>query len=183
MAKKPASLSINLLPKKEPDFSEKFFDWSLTFGRYIIIVTEIIVLLAFFSRFKLDRELIDLNDAVREKQKILETLKPVENTVNRLQKRLSEIKKIDESQSIAILALPYIASYTPGKITYKDVGVAGSKLTIVGLTQETADISVFVAQLVASNLFKQESVVLEKVERTSEDQNSITFTISAIVEK
>ena len=69
MPKKLTPLSINLMPGRETSFGEKFLNWSLTFGRYIIIGTEIIVLVAFFSRFKLDRDFIDLHDQVKEKQK------------------------------------------------------------------------------------------------------------------
>ena len=65
----PLKLKINLLSKK--DLEEKalgrFLKWSLSFGRYIIVGTEIIVLIAFFSRFKLDRQLTDLHEAINQK--------------------------------------------------------------------------------------------------------------------
>ena len=85
---------INLLPSKELGFSEKVLNWALTFGRYIIIGTEIVVLVVFLSRFKLDRDRIDLKDSITEKQKILATLAPINQNVTRLQTRLSEIKRL-----------------------------------------------------------------------------------------
>jgi hypothetical protein len=60
---------INLLPKEEFEKKPlgKFLVWALSIGRYIVIFTELIVILAFLSRFKLDRDLADLNQSVREK--------------------------------------------------------------------------------------------------------------------
>ena len=59
---------INLLPREE--FEQKtvgrFLIWALTVGRWIVIVTELIVITAFLSRFKLDRDLANLYEKIRE---------------------------------------------------------------------------------------------------------------------
>lgn len=183
MPEKPTALSINLLPGKEEGFGEKFLEWSLTFGRYIIIGTEIIVLVAFLSRFKLDRDLIDLSDKVKEKQKILESLRPIEESVTALQKRLSAIASVEGSQGSGILVLPNIALVTPPNITYQTILVDGDKVTITGVAPETADIATYVATLKASSIFKEDSVSLEKVERTRGDQKQISFIVSALAAK
>lgn len=117
MPKKPAALSINLLPGREVAIGEKFLRWILTYGRYIIIGTEIIVLLAFLSRFKLDRDFNDLNDRIKERQKIIENFRSIEDSVNQLQSRLSQIKTIEAAQGSGLLALPHIAPLTPPEIT------------------------------------------------------------------
>jgi hypothetical protein len=64
---------INLLPREEFEKKPigKFLTWALSIGRYIIIFTELIVILAFLSRFKLDRDLSDLNQSIREKQAVI----------------------------------------------------------------------------------------------------------------
>lgn len=183
MPKKPHTLSINLLPSREQPFSEKFINWSLTYGRYIIIGTEIVVLIAFFSRFKLDRDFIDLKEQVGEKRAVLQTYARTEDTINSLQFRLSEIKKIDAAGGSGILALPQIAILTPNEIRYKDIAIAADKISIVGIAYETADISRFVNILKTADFFKKESVILEKVERSKPEEQGITFTITALVEK
>lgn len=171
------------MPGRESSFGEKFLNWSLTFGRYIIIGTEIIVLVAFFSRFKLDRDFIDLHDQVKEKQKILAALKPVEERVNSLQIRLSEIKKIEEAAGSGIRALPDIAPLTPPEITYKSITISQDKITILGEAAGTSDISRFTSSLSSAALFKKESVLLEKIERIGLEESGITFVITAVVEK
>ena len=64
--------NINLL-KNSSDQSplDRITDWALTYGRYIMIGTEIVVLLAFISRFSLDRKLTDLKEEIGQKQQIL----------------------------------------------------------------------------------------------------------------
>src|SRR5437764_715683 len=110
MPKKSSIISVNLMQKKEFSFSDKFIQWILTYGRYIIIGTEIVVLLAFLSRFKLDREYIDLHDQIKEKQNVLTTLKPIESNVNQLQARLAAMQKAEATQGRGILGLPSIAA-------------------------------------------------------------------------
>jgi Tfp pilus assembly protein PilN len=182
MPKKPSVVSINLLPSKQKNFGDKFIQWSLTYGRYIIIGTEIIVLLAFLSRFKLDREYIDLKDEVVEKQKILTALAPVEKNVLQLQNRIESIKKADDSQSRALAILPLLASTTPTEVTFKKITVVGNKITIVGLTKETAYITQFVTNLKSISLFKQDGVALENVERGKEDGDLLRFTVVGTME-
>ncbi len=180
MPKKPGLVSVNLLPKKEIAFGEKFLNWSLTFGRYIIIGTEIIVLIAFLSRFKLDRDLIDLHDQVKESLKIVSSQKAVEDRVNGLQLRLSEIKKIDEKQGSGFDVLPKLALLTPDEVTFKNINIEGDKITIVGTAIETVAISAFVTALVDSNQFKKDSVLLEKIESGKEKESGLNFTITVI---
>ena len=66
------NISVNLLT--QDDFSSspigKVFLWALSVGRYIVVITELIVILSFLSRFKLDRDLTDVNEAI-EKQKAI----------------------------------------------------------------------------------------------------------------
>lgn len=182
MSKKTSLPAVNLLPHPESSLGEKFLEFSLTFGRYIIIGTEIIVLLAFLSRFKLDRDLIDLNDKVKEQQQRLTLLKPVENNLLSLQERLNKIKTAEASQGKGILALSQLSAITPTGITYKTVSAVGDKITITGLATQVEQTSAFVANMKASPLFKKETVTLESIERGKDSTQNITFTLSAVVE-
>ena len=56
--------TINLLGQDTSANSpwNRIMDWISTYGRYIMITTELIVLIAFASRFSLDRKLTDLKE-------------------------------------------------------------------------------------------------------------------------
>ena len=52
MENSPAS--INLVKKNEKSSVDKFINWTLSIGRLIVIITEIIAISAFLYRFSLD---------------------------------------------------------------------------------------------------------------------------------
>jgi hypothetical protein len=61
-ARKKLDINVNLLPQ-DPFFETvfgRFLKWALSIGRYIVIFTELIVILSFASRFTLDRMVTDL---------------------------------------------------------------------------------------------------------------------------
>ena len=54
-------------------FNARFIKWLTTIGRWVMTLTELIVISAFISRFWLDRKNSDLSDLIRQKQAILES--------------------------------------------------------------------------------------------------------------
>lgn len=104
--------SINLIPQDEFDKSlvGKSLKWALTTGKSIVILTEFVVILAFLSRFKLDRDLNDLNEVILQKQNIVESYSEVEERMLDVQARMTlagEISNttVNVSQSMDELAL------------------------------------------------------------------------------
>src|SRR3989344_9329514 len=86
--------SINLYKGKSRNFIDRFILWTLSAGRLIIILTEILALSAFLYRFSLDRNLIDLNDKIKNEEIILNYLKKNEENFRSIQDRLSTIDKL-----------------------------------------------------------------------------------------
>ncbi len=103
------SVSINLLGSQDLEHSPqgRIVQWALTYGRYIMIGTEIVVLLAFISRFSLDRKLTDLKEEISQKQAILEANLPFEQDVRNLEARINQIQTLlkDQSKSVDTLSL------------------------------------------------------------------------------
>ena len=65
--------SINLLPKSdfEASFWGKFLKWGVSSGRYLVILTELVVIVAFLSRFKLDWDYAAVRDRINGKRAVL----------------------------------------------------------------------------------------------------------------
>src|SRR3990172_11267317 len=91
---------VNLLPPSEfeSSFWGKFLKWAVSGGRYIIIVTELIVILAFLSRFKLDKEISELNEEIQGKVSVLEAELPIEKEFRGQQRKLSAADEILNSR-------------------------------------------------------------------------------------
>ena len=92
MAKLHKKSGINLLikPEEELSISSQFLNWALTYGRYIIIIIQIVVLSVFFTRFKIDRDRTDLKEAVAQKRALIESIGEMETEIKRVQKGLGE---------------------------------------------------------------------------------------------
>jgi hypothetical protein len=81
--------SINLARDKQVPLFDKFMNWTLTIGRLIVILTEIIAIVAFVYRFSLDEKLVELHSSIRQKQNIISILKNDENKYRNLQERIA----------------------------------------------------------------------------------------------
>src|SRR3989304_5055627 len=81
---------INLLPEKgfEQTTTGRILTWILSSFRIIVIVTEIIVMIAFLSRFWLDAQNTDLTEELQQKQAVLSASKAFDAEFKDTQKRL-----------------------------------------------------------------------------------------------
>jgi hypothetical protein len=91
----PPKKEISLLPDENnsQSFSNRFIRWLTTAGRFVIVFTELIVIMAFVSRFWLDRKNADLSETIRQQTAILQSTKDFENEYLFLQQRLEFVKK------------------------------------------------------------------------------------------
>lgn len=81
--------SINLAGNKQISLFDKFMNWTLTIGRLIVIVTEVVAVIAFVYRFSLDEKLVELHSAIKQQQNIISVLKNDESKYRNLQDRLA----------------------------------------------------------------------------------------------
>jgi Tfp pilus assembly protein PilN len=176
-AQKKSSVNINLLPKDPFSQSEigKLLNWALSTGRYIVVFTEMIVILTFLSRFTLDRQLTDLNERLFEKQAVLDSYKEFEAKIRSIQQQAQSVESIAlKIKSNLILGL--VKQMTPEDILFSQISVRGEKFTITGTAFSTISLSQYV------NLFKSDprftDVVLEKIS-SSDNDVGINFTLSA----
>jgi hypothetical protein len=98
--------SINLAKDKQTSLFDKFINWTLTVGRLIVIVTEVVAIIVFVYRFSLDERITDLHSAIKQKQNIVSALKNDENKYRNLQDRIaiaatSSTQAVKSSQTIA----------------------------------------------------------------------------------
>ncbi len=91
----PPKKEISLLPQEENSQSPlaRFLRWATGVGRVVIVFTELIVILAFLSRFWLDRENADLSETLRQQKAIITSTKEFEKDYLSLQERLNYIDK------------------------------------------------------------------------------------------
>lgn len=102
---KPAQskISVNLLTQDEFSSSPigKVLLWALSVGRYIVVFTELIVILSFLSRFKLDRDLTDINESIEKQKAIIESYGGLEEEFRAQQKLLKFVAQKSPEPSVS----------------------------------------------------------------------------------
>jgi len=118
----PLKKEISLLPDKDNpnSFSGRVLLWLTSVGRYVIVITELLVISGFISRFWLDRQNADLSEAIRQKKAIVESTVQFEKDYKIIQDKLFVIKDAYAKQSDFSNKIITLADSTPDNIIYQN---------------------------------------------------------------
>lgn len=143
------AVSINLLGDSEMEHTPvgRIVNWAVTYGRYIMIGTEIVVLLAFISRFSLDRKLTDLKEEVTQKQDIIEANIPFEGDVKKLQNTLAKIKTLKGQPVDPSALLASFQTILPPGTYLKTLNLNRDKLTATAVSGTTGSFAQFITNI------------------------------------
>lgn len=128
MPAKKSTKNINLIIKDgdRESISGQLLSFVLTYGRYIIILIQIVVLSVFFLRFKLDRDHTDLKEAVSQKQALVQSVSDLETEIRHVQKKLADIRIASINQNLPIRILRFLQNTTPDDITFTSITINSS---------------------------------------------------------
>ena len=133
--KQKTSINLIIKPQELLSISSQFLNWALTYGRYIIIIIQIVVLTVFFMRFKLDRDRTDLKEAVTQKKALVESISDMEKEINRVNKRLSDLKIITTNQNLYPRVIYFLEKNTPATTTYSLISLSKNTLNMVATSE------------------------------------------------
>lgn len=176
-------ISINLIGDEEMEFTPigRIVSWAVTYGRYIMIGTEIVVLLAFISRFSLDRKLTDLKEEVSEKQAIIEANISFENDFRNAQEQLTKAKMLLDTPPVAYDALNTIQSLLPTDVRLDSLDISNGKINANVVAATTEGFTTFTNRLQAESAFNQ--VEIGDVRRSSFTGIQFAFTANLATTK
>ena len=177
MPAKESKINVNLLIKEdiEESLSGQLLGWAFNYGRYIIIITQIVVLSVFFLRFKLDRDHTDLKEAVSQKQALVESVGDLETEIRRVQKRLSDVDQITSNQNYLIKVIKFLQDNTPSDTTFTALILGKDRIAFSASSKDLRSFSYFLRQLQQES--KLSEVTLEDILRRPEGR--IEFKINA----
>lgn len=174
-------LNLDLLrPQNKPEkilFS--LTRWAISSGRYLLIFVELIVLVAFVSRFKLDTDLATNKDSIEQQIPYIETLKPYEVQIRNTQLKLASLKDPAKLSPDYPAILKKISRQTPVTIRVstlsmeKDSGKAVVQFQLVGQASSNNDVIILVNGLKSVDGFANISLANIGLE-----QDQLTFTIT-----
>lgn len=172
-------ININLLLQDEirGDFTGQLISWALTYGRYIIIITQIFVLSVFFLRFKLDRDYTDLKESVAQKQALIESVSDLEKEVRQTQTRLSHVRQITTNQQGLLQVIRFLQQNVPSTTVFSSLTLTPEKMSLTAVVANLREFSFLLSTLQKNNKFSE--VTLEDLSRRGDGR--VGFRITAKV--
>ena len=167
----PESRSPNLvrvLSFEESSLGKKLLMFFDGYGRAIILVCQLVVVLSFLARFWLDEELARLNHNLKAQIAITQSLAPTETELRSVQTQLATIKKIRANSFDAAGVLSTFSQKLPVGIYLTNIAVAKDKLEVSAKSSSLTDFASLVSNLKAVSSFK--TIVLKGAQFQSDRQ-------------
>lgn len=174
---KPVSFKVNLVPK-DPFFDTllgKSLKWALSVGRYIVIFTELVVILSFVTRFSLDRQVTDLNNTINQKQTVIQSFGDLEDNVRITQDKIDNYLQIEQQTNIAEV-FPALSEITPRSVQLDQLIIRPGTISFSGLSSSQEALNTLITNIQISSTFT--NVAVNKIE-SSKDDSGLLFSIQA----
>lgn len=170
--------SINLLPRDEFESSTLgvILSWALVFGKWAVILTQLVVMGTFLWRFSLDRELTDLRKQIAKEVAVIKSYEQVEKDFVLAQKQIAQIKTTSEEQQRILLALQEIERITPAEVWFDRMALSPNEVTLSAYAATLPGFGQFIQAAQADPIFPQ--VRVGKVEGSNTRGAQIQFDIT-----
>lgn len=175
-------LNLNLLypqgiPQKIP---VRFLKWLITYGRFIVVGVEILVLGGFLLRFKFDAELADLKEKINAQVPYIESLQSDEAVIRQTQLRVDTIKNVFHFSPSFKETLDRISAQTPKSVKVTTVNLNNktpNSIAFIVTAQSTSnnDLAFFIKDLKSEPKLKEVNLT-----NINLDQGRIIFTITGV---
>lgn len=145
--------SINLLSEKEKPLLDRVMYFFLNYLRYIIIITQLVVIGVFFYRFQIDQRIVDLKESVDQKKEIVQVVLPLLQQAEIIDQRSSETKKIFKKQQQLNSMMQYFLSQFPSNIKLINLEINPNSLKATGNSFDARQLQSFYTVLKKDNKF------------------------------
>lgn len=134
--------SINLLPRDPFESSGVgvVLEWALLFGKWAVIITQLIVMVTFLWRFGLDRKLTNLRREIDQQKAIINSYAQVEADFALAQKRVEFLLPAMVNQEKLVGVIQLLSKLTPSDVWYERLTVSKDG---VNLTAYSSSLSGF----------------------------------------
>ena len=164
---------INLLEQKETSILDKLTFFGLNYLRYIIVITQLVVIGVFFYRFQIDQSIIDLKDGIDQKKEIVQIVLPLLNEAAKIDKKTSIIEKTIVEQKNFSTMLDYFITFFPETITLTNMEIKGESIKVTGDANDPKHLQAFYLFLKKDKKFKE--VMFQNIKKTETGYNFVLF--------
>lgn len=177
---KKGLINLNILfsQTNQPKLYLRVFRWLLSSGKYLVVLVELIVISGFVLRVKLDTDISDTQDKIKEQIPYLQALAPDERQVRLTQLQLTTIKQIRHNNPDFVAALNKISSLTPKTIKLTNIffdrtqSPAKTSLRLVGQSPSNLEVANYIKALQNDQSFSD--IILANI---SIEKDQVNFTL------
>lgn len=152
---------INLLPEEElqKTTSGKIVLWMLTTFRTIVIITELLVMSAFLSRFWLDAQNAELTEKINENKDIIIGFQKFESDFRETQKKLAYFRDLTTKNTLANTLINYSVVALPEDSVLNSIAFDGTKVEISGSTPSEKSVQQYISNLSVQEKLSEISLI------------------------
>lgn len=161
---------INLLPEREKNFVDHIVFFSFHYLRYILVLTQLVVICVFLYRFNVDQEIVDIKDNLLQKREIVKVSAPLINQGQHVYLKTTSIEDILHQQTGLSQMFEYLLSRFPAKLNLDSLEITGTDLVFDGRAADAQTIQSFYKRLQQDNRFRTISLV-----NISKDESGFVF--------
>ncbi len=145
---------INLLATRKEKPLDRVIYFALNYLRYILVITQIVIIAVFFYRFKVDQEIVDLQDSINQKKEIIQVSQPLIVQAKESAFKLDRVVSLVGKQNTLISSADYLLSIFPEKFFLKRLELSSTSIIMNGVSQDLESIKVFTNRLKKDGKFK-----------------------------
>ncbi|MFH2118515.1 MAG: PilN domain-containing protein [Candidatus Paceibacterota bacterium] len=178
MKNKLVAIDINLVPK-DPFFETsmgRILQWALSAGRYIVMFTELVVVLSFASRFYLDRQVTDLNKTISGKEAVVASYSDFEQDFLAAQEKINQYQQIAQRENLVEI-FPVLRQVIPNGVEFQELAIYPDKISITGTVLSQQSLNLLINNLQISPNFV--NVVVGTIESEGSLSAGFTFRLNA----
>lgn len=170
--------SVNLLPRDAFEVSTLgvILEWALVFGKWAVILTQLIVMGAFLWRFTLDRQLTDLRKSIAKDVAVVSSYEQIERDYTLAQKQVAQATTVLAQQNSTLNVISDISRFTPVDVWYDHFSVTPTSVTMTAYAASLEGFGQFLSLVQHDPLFH--GVRLEKVETSTSQGAQLQFDVT-----
>ena len=167
---KYSTRNVNFIPEQTQQnthLGNQFFRWVTNSGKIIIIVVDILIVVVFLARFKLDKDMSSLEKKTQEKALIVNTTSDIEAKHREVLPKLKLLETIMSQQIDWKSRLTKLQDEIPENVLITNMEFDNNNLSLTAEVKTAQDFGLFMNQLISDISVK--SLVINTSELKPED--------------
>jgi len=159
---------INLLEKESErgGFLKKLNYFFFNYFRYILVLTQLIVISVLFFRFSVDQSIIDLKESINQQEHVLKVVRPILDESQRIDAKIQEARVILRNQDLFRDQLTYLIPNFPSTVFLNELSFTKESVHMEGAILDPNHLQAFYNKIKKDNKYKE--VLLSDITRSDQ---------------